>query len=58
LIKAKDRFSHLKTLNLERNLLPDDVAKQVKEALPNANVGKQREGSEPDFFMRYVATME
>lgn len=58
LIKAKDRFSHLKTLNLERNLLPDDVAKQVKEALPNATVGKQREGSEPDFFMRYVATME
>lgn len=58
LITAKDRFSHLSVLNLERNLLSDEGAKQVKAALPNAQVGRQREGSEPDFFMRYVATME
>lgn len=58
LISQKGRFAHLASLDLTGNLLTADVAKEVAAALPNAKVGAQRGDGNPDFFMRYVATME
>jgi len=58
LIGAKKAFAHLESLNLEGNKLTPAGAKQVTAALPNARVGNQVKATRPEFFFRYVATME
>jgi uncharacterized protein (TIGR02996 family) len=58
LLKEKTRFAHLTSLNLEGNLLSEPIATSLTKALPNVKTGKQRTENTPEFFMRYVATME
>lgn len=58
LIRQRDRFKHLKTLDLRGNRLSTDIAIRVKAALPKAKVHDQARDRAPAFFMRYVATME
>ncbi|MFO0599887.1 MAG: WGR domain-containing protein [Myxococcaceae bacterium] len=58
LIANKAKLAHLESLRLDGNrLTPEGIAKLTK-ALPNVNAGKQRGSGDPEFFFRYVATME
>lgn len=59
ILAAADRFSHLEKLNLERNYLTAEMATKLKDALPRAEVGKQREpGKWDDELHYYVAVGE
>lgn len=58
IVAAAKAFAHLEVLNLERNQLGSAAAKKLAAALPNAKVGAQETRKTPEFFFRYVATME
>lgn len=42
ILAAKAKLAHLSKLNLENNYLSEKLAKKIKAALPNAQVGRQR----------------
>jgi hypothetical protein len=44
-------------IDLSRNRMTARFSSRLPRALPNATLGEQS-GTTPDFFMRYVATME
>jgi hypothetical protein len=54
--KAKKKLAHLKELDLRRIKLPEKYAARLK-GLTNALTDDKGKG-EPEFFFRYVATME
>ncbi len=58
LIAAKSKLAHLKALDVSRNRLSKDGLAKLEKAFPMLKAGKQRESGEPEFFFRYVATME
>lgn len=58
LIGAKARLAHLSSLDVSRNRLSKDGIAKLEKAFPMLKAGKQRESGEPEFFFRYVATME
>ncbi|HWU87089.1 MAG TPA: hypothetical protein VN253_07430 [Kofleriaceae bacterium] len=57
LIEARDALARIGAIDLSRNQLTSRFTSRLAAALPNATIGEQGR-SEPDFFMRYVATME
>lgn len=57
LVKQKKTLEHLASLDLSDNRLSDAGVKRVKSTLPNARADRQRK-KDPEFFMRFVATME
>ena len=57
LLEGRGALGRIGAIDLSRNRLTARFAGQLAAALPNASIGEQGSG-EPDFFMRYVATME
>jgi hypothetical protein len=57
LLEASGALARVGAIDLSRNRLSARFMDRIVAALPNAIVGEQGHG-EPDFFMRYVATME
>ena len=57
LFEAHAALARVGAIDLSRNQLTSQYVGRVAAALPNAIIGEQGQG-EPDFFMRYVATME
>jgi uncharacterized protein (TIGR02996 family) len=57
LFEASGALARIGAIDLSRNRLTARFVGQLAAALPNAIIGEQGSG-EPDFFMRYVATME
>jgi hypothetical protein len=58
LLESRDVLAHLDEIDLRRNDLTVRGKRKLREALPNANLEPQNPEREPDFFMRYVATVE
>ena len=57
LIEAPQRFRQIGAIDLSRNAFTDRFRSRLATALPTAKLGDTSQ-SRPDFFMRYVATME
>ena len=57
ILAAKDRFSHLKELNLEDNYLSDEMGKKIEKALPMAKVGAQRKPSDWGDSLHYYVSV-
>jgi uncharacterized protein (TIGR02996 family) len=57
LLEAAGALAQIGALDLSRNQLTSRVTSRLARALPGAILGEQGR-AEPDFFMRYVATME
>jgi hypothetical protein len=57
LLEARTALSQIGAIDLSRNGFGSQVSGRLAAALPNASIGEQGRGA-PDFFMRYVATME
>lgn len=57
LLDARAELSRIGAIDLSRNQITDRFRSRVATALPNAVIGEQGQEA-PDFFMRYVATME
>jgi uncharacterized protein (TIGR02996 family) len=57
LFEAHAALARVGAIDLSRNRITARYAGRLAAALPNAILGEQDQG-EPDFFMRYVATME
>jgi uncharacterized protein (TIGR02996 family) len=57
LLEAAGALARIGALELSRNQLTPRFTSRLAAALPNATLGEQGR-AEPDFFMRYVATME
>jgi hypothetical protein len=57
LVRDRDKFEHIKNLDVRANGLATEVAAKIKKALPQATVHDQKR-EDHTFFMRYVATME
>jgi uncharacterized protein (TIGR02996 family) len=57
LLEARDALARVGAVDLSRNRLTSQYVGRVAAALPNATIGEQGQ-REPDFFMRYVATLE
>jgi len=58
LVETKGLLAHLDTIHLDRNQLTERGVKQLTAELPNVRVGEQSKTGTPEFFFRYVATME
>jgi hypothetical protein len=58
LFEAAPALGNIERIDLSRNALTARVAKQLRAALPNAGLDAQTDSGRPDFFMRYVGTME
>lgn len=57
LLEARTALGPIGAIDLSRNGFSAQVSGRLAAALPNAVLGEQGRGA-PDFFMRYVATME
>jgi hypothetical protein len=57
LFEAHAALARVGAIDLSRNQLTSQYVGRIAAALPNAIIGEQGQ-REPDFFMRYVATME
>jgi predicted DNA-binding WGR domain protein len=57
ILAAADRFAHLTKLNLEDNYLSEDMAKDIKKALPNAQTGKQRKADTYDDKLHHYVSV-
>lgn len=58
LVDLRDRFAHLESLDLSRNVLTKAGIDAIQKALPKARCDKQRTENVPELIFRYVATME
>jgi hypothetical protein len=56
LLHAAKSLATIESIDLSRNAFSDPFRDGIARALPNAVLGKRQ--GDPDFFMRYVATME
>lgn len=50
------KFKHLKKLILDDNYFSDDDVKRLKKALPNAQIGEQKDDEDPEY--RYTSIAE
>jgi uncharacterized protein (TIGR02996 family) len=50
------KLKHLKKLILDDNYFSDDAVKRLKKALPNAQIGEQKDDEEPEY--RYTSIAE
>lgn len=57
LLGARAALARIGVIDLARNQITSSWTSQLTAALPNVNIGEQGQ-REPDFFFRYVATME
>jgi len=57
LLEAAGAIARIGAIDLSRNQLTPRLTGRLAAALPNATLGEQGRAA-PDFFMRYVATME
>jgi uncharacterized protein (TIGR02996 family) len=57
IVKAKKALEHLKTFDISDNRITAEGVKKLS-AFKNLKADNQRERGNPEFFMRYVATME
>jgi hypothetical protein len=58
LIASKKALAHLASIDVSRNRLTPAGAKKLVAALPNAVTGTLGNHVAPDFYFRYVATVE
>jgi hypothetical protein len=56
LLASAAPLSQIGSIDLARNRFSDAMRERLTRALPNAVLGERQ--TDPDFFMRYVATME
>jgi hypothetical protein len=56
LLKHADKFTHLKELILDDNYFSEDDQAKLKEALPNARFGEQKDDEDPEY--RYTTIGE
>lgn len=57
LLEAHAALAQVGAIDLSRNRITSQYVGRIAAALPNAIIGEQGQ-EDPDFFMRYVATME